>query len=201
MFTRRKDRRGGGDSPHEVFLRLRGQLLEVDPAELGFSPSPRLPRIWATLMEMGLDTGTASLVAVADGTTSLYLSTGGGVIGGGEHQAVRRVSEAFLDTAEAHLDRLQPISKAPLPQTGAHSVPCAHIRFTTKRRGRGRPTRRRPKRTGAAVLRRQRGPYPAPAHRPTAAVTATRAHEHEQTHRPASGTRHPPGRRPLPRPG
>src|SRR6266496_5608660 len=92
MFTRRKDRRGGGDSPHEVFLRLRGQLLEVDPAELGLSPSPRLPRIWAMLMEMGLDTGTASLVAVADGTTSLHLSTGGGVIGGGEHQAVRRVS-------------------------------------------------------------------------------------------------------------
>jgi len=29
------------------------------------------------------------------------------------------VSEAFLDTAEAHLDRLQPISEAPLPQTGA----------------------------------------------------------------------------------
>jgi hypothetical protein len=76
MFMRRKDRRGGGDSPHEVFLRLRGQLLEVDPAELGLSPSPRLPRIWAMLMEMGLDTGTASLVAVADGTTSLYLSTG-----------------------------------------------------------------------------------------------------------------------------
>jgi hypothetical protein len=70
------------------------------------------------LMEMGLDTGTASLVAVADGTTGLYLSTGGGVIGGGEHQAVRRVSEAFLHTAEAHLDRLQPISEAPLPQTG-----------------------------------------------------------------------------------
>jgi hypothetical protein len=119
MFMRRKDRRCGGDSPHEVFLRLRGQLLEVDPAELGLSPSPRLPRIWAMLMEMGLDTGTASLVAVADGTTSLYLSTGGGVIGGGEHQAVRRVSEAFLDTAEAHLDRLQPISEAPPPQTGA----------------------------------------------------------------------------------
>ncbi len=70
------------------------------------------------LVEMGLDTGTASLVAVADGTTSLHLSTGGGVIGGGEHQAVRRVSEAFLHTAEAHLDRLQPISEAPLPQTG-----------------------------------------------------------------------------------
>ncbi len=119
MFKRRKDRQGGGDGPHEVFLRLRGQLLEVDPAELELSPSPRLPRVWAVLMEMGLDTGTASLVAVADGTTSLYLSTGGGVIGGGEHQAVRRVSEAFLDTAEAHLDRLQPISEAPLPQTGA----------------------------------------------------------------------------------
>ena len=71
------------------------------------------------LMEMGLDTGTASLVAVADGTTSLYLSTGGGVIGGGGHQAVRRASEAFLDAAEAHLDRLQAIAEAPLPHTGA----------------------------------------------------------------------------------
>src|SRR6266545_2184255 len=67
----------------------------------------------------------------------------------------------------------------------------------TVRRGRGRRTRRRPKRTGAAVLRRQRGLYPAPAHRPTAAVTATRAHEHEQTHRAASGTRHPLGGRPV----
>lgn len=119
MFKRRKDRKGAGDSPHEIFLGLRGQLLEVDPAELELSPSQRLPRVWAVLMEMGLDTGTASLVAVADGTTSLYLSTGGGVIGGGGHQAVRRASEAFLDAAEAHLDRLQAIAEAPLPQTGA----------------------------------------------------------------------------------
>jgi hypothetical protein len=102
-----------------MFLGLRGQLLGVDPAELGLSPSQRLPRVWAVLMEMGSDTGTASLVAVADGTTSLYLSTGGGVIGAGEHQAVRRASEAFLEAAEAHLDRLQAISEAPLPKTGA----------------------------------------------------------------------------------
>ncbi len=121
MFKRRKDRRGGdgdGDA-REVFLGLRRQLLTLDPAELELSPSPGRPRVWALFMEMGLDTGTASLVAVADGTTSLYMSTGGGVIGGGEHQGVRRVSEAFLDTAEAHLDRLQAISEAPLPQTGA----------------------------------------------------------------------------------
>jgi hypothetical protein len=102
-----------------MFLGLRSQLLEVDPAELQLSPSQRLPRVWAVLMEMGLDTGTASLVAVADGTTSLYLSTGGGIIGGGEHQAVRRASEAFLEAAEAHLDRLQPVAAAPLPQAGA----------------------------------------------------------------------------------
>jgi hypothetical protein len=70
-------------------------------------------------MEMGLDMGTASLVAVADGTTSLYLSTGGGVLGAGAHQAVRRASEAFLDAAEADLDRLQVVSDAPLPKTGA----------------------------------------------------------------------------------
>jgi hypothetical protein len=119
MFRRRKDRKGGDDSPHEVFLGLRGHLLAVDPAEFQLTPSERLPRVWAVFMEMGLDTGIASLVAVADGTTSLYLSTGGGVIGAGEHDEVRHASEAFLDATEAHLDRLQPASQAPLPQTGA----------------------------------------------------------------------------------
>jgi hypothetical protein len=133
MFKRRKDREGGGDKAHEVFLGLRGQLLTTDPAELQLSPSQRLPRVWAVLMEMGLDKGTASLVAVADGTTSLYLSTGGGVLGAGEHQAVQHASEAFLDAAEAHLDRLQPVSEAPLPLTGAirfHALTFDSLRST-----------------------------------------------------------------------
>lgn len=119
MFERRKDRKGPGDSPHEIFLGLRGQLLEVDPAELQVGPSVSLPRVWAVLMEMGLDTGTASLVVVADGTTSLYLSTGGGVIGAGEHESVRHAAKAFLEATEAHLDHLQQASQALLPETGA----------------------------------------------------------------------------------
>jgi hypothetical protein len=32
-----------------MFLGLRGQLLDVDPAELRLSPSERLPRVWAVL--------------------------------------------------------------------------------------------------------------------------------------------------------
>ena len=39
-------------------------------------------------MDMGTRNATATLVGLADGTTSLYLSTGGAVIGGGEHPQV-----------------------------------------------------------------------------------------------------------------
>jgi hypothetical protein len=98
---------------------LREQLLATKPAELGLAPSARLPRVWAALMELGMDRGTASLVTVADGTTSLYLSTGSGIIGGGQHQAVSRVAAAFLDAVEAHLELLRPMDAVPFPSSGA----------------------------------------------------------------------------------
>jgi hypothetical protein len=120
MFRRRRHhQRPARDDPHDSYTGLRGQLLAADPAELGLAPSARLPRVWAALMELGMDRGTASLITVADGTTSLYLSTGGGIIGGGEHQAVARAAAAFLDAVEAHLELLQPVDALPLPPAGA----------------------------------------------------------------------------------
>jgi len=117
MFRRRRppDR---GDA-HDSYTGLREQLLATKPAELGLAPSARLPRVWAALMELGMDRGTASLVTVADGTTSLYVSTGGGIIGGGQHQAVTRVAAAFLDAVEACLELLRPMDAVPLPPSGA----------------------------------------------------------------------------------
>src|SRR5689334_9394559 len=79
--------------PNEVFLALRGKVLGLDPAEVAITASPRLPRVWAVLMETGYPGAVATLAALADGTTSLYLSSGGGMIGAGGHT---RVAEATL---------------------------------------------------------------------------------------------------------
>lgn len=60
------------------------------------------------LLETGYPKGVTTLVALADGTTSLYLSTGGGIIGGGTHDRVVGATQSFLAAVEDHLDQLSP---------------------------------------------------------------------------------------------
>jgi hypothetical protein len=57
-------------------------------------------------------------VTPADGTTSLYLSTGGGIIGGGFHQVVATATRSFLAELEDHLPMLWLDPDAALPATG-----------------------------------------------------------------------------------
>jgi hypothetical protein len=47
-------------------------------------------------METGMDAGFYTLVVLADGTTSLYFSNGGGIIGAGEKSEVREASRQFI---------------------------------------------------------------------------------------------------------
>jgi hypothetical protein len=46
-------------------------------------------------MELGLTEAATTIVAVADGSVSLYLSRGGGVIGAGDHLAVADAARRF----------------------------------------------------------------------------------------------------------
>jgi hypothetical protein len=110
LFGRRK--------PPSVYDDLRGRVLALDPAEAGLAPSARHPRVYGGLLETGLGTGTFTLVCLADGTTSLYLSSGGGTIGGGEHPPVAAATLAFLDALEAGLDGFGADRDDAPPRTG-----------------------------------------------------------------------------------
>jgi hypothetical protein len=78
-------------------------VLSLDPARAGMAPTPELPHVWGVAMEIGADQGWASLVTLADGTTSLYTSGGGGVIGGGAHEPVVEASARLLRLIDAKL--------------------------------------------------------------------------------------------------
>ena len=70
------------------------------------------------MMEIGLAKGVASFLAIADGTVSMYTSVGGGVIGAGDHAAVRGAAERFrVVAADAHR-HLQSTTDFPLPTPG-----------------------------------------------------------------------------------
>ena len=101
-----------------VYWQLRQQVLELDPADIGLAASDGGPRVWATLMELGLPEAVVTLVSVGDGATSLYFSNGGGVVGGGETAAVAAATLQFLATAEGLLAELAPTDEFPLPALG-----------------------------------------------------------------------------------
>jgi hypothetical protein len=107
-------RRLDGEPP-EIYRGLRTQLLELEPASIGLEPSAELPNVWAGMMEMDVDGDTATIVAVGEGSTSMYLSTGGGVIGGGMHERVLQANHHFLVALENNLDALAPEDEPTLP--------------------------------------------------------------------------------------
>lgn len=114
------DRLLGRDSKpdDDTFGRLREQVLSVTPEQLGLAPTATRPNVWGALMEWPIGDDIAMLVTLADGTVSLYLSSGGGVIGAGMHEPVRAEAERFLDAAEAHRAHLAATRSVPLPRSG-----------------------------------------------------------------------------------
>lgn len=104
--------------PAGTMRKLRDQALSVSAHDLEITPTERRPQVWGAVMELGYATGIATLMALSEGTTSLYFSNGGGVIGAGEDETVRLASEAFLDAVEAHLDRFPRVEATPTPRIG-----------------------------------------------------------------------------------
>jgi len=98
-------------------MALRKMVLEFVP-ESG-SPLESIP-VQAVVMDTTLETGSSySLSCVADGTVSLYFSTGGGIIGAGGHESVRKEAAAFIEAAAPYAARdAAPSEESPLPKSG-----------------------------------------------------------------------------------
>lgn len=70
------------------------------------------------MVETGYPNGTATLVCLRDGTTSLYTSSGFGIIGGGAHEAVVHANAALLAALTDELERLPASRDQSLPAVG-----------------------------------------------------------------------------------
>jgi hypothetical protein len=94
---------------------LREQALMI---ELGLAPTPQRPDVWGVLMETGYPEAVVTLVVMAEGSVSLYFSTGGGTIGAGPHESVRAAAETLLDEVQAHHAMFTPAAATPPPALG-----------------------------------------------------------------------------------
>ncbi|MEE4250431.1 MAG: hypothetical protein V2I38_07565 [Alcanivoracaceae bacterium] len=100
-----------GYEPADVYIGLRDRVLALSPGQTDHSGP-----VLAVLMETGYPTAAATLVAVADGTVSLYFSNGGGIIGSGEYPQVREVGLEMISEVASHLPKLVQTDSYPLPQ-------------------------------------------------------------------------------------
>ena len=99
--------------PVDVYMGLRQRALNYTADALRVHDE-----VFGVVMETGYPKGIATLVSFVDGTTSLYLSTGGGTIGAGNHPGPAEASRSLVKLAALNTQRLAVAASTPLPQVG-----------------------------------------------------------------------------------
>lgn len=102
--------------PGEAGKQLRLMILGANPVELGFSTSAAFPRVFGAVMDWPVGDQIATVVALSDGTASLYTTSTFGIIGGQAHESVRAAGKRFIVTAERHVDQAAVAVSYPYPR-------------------------------------------------------------------------------------
>ena len=110
--------------PDPTYLRLRDHIFQLEPVVLGLSLSSTTRKVWGVLMETGYEVGIASLVSLADGTTSLYYSTGGGILGSPDYTPLAEASKALVMEAQKVDSEMRLVKDVPLPSIGQVRFTC-----------------------------------------------------------------------------
>jgi hypothetical protein len=110
---------GNERSGTSAYLGLRNLALQNPPAEIQGASIAKPGQPFAVLMDWGIPAGTATVAAYADGTASIYLSSGGGYLGGGQsHESIRNAAMRTVEIAGELKSLMQPTTTYPLPQSG-----------------------------------------------------------------------------------
>jgi hypothetical protein len=108
----------GGPNAEDTYRHLRDQALQGSRAKFGLPVGSSPTEPWAVLMDWGVTKGTASVVAVSDGNASVYLSSGGGFIGGVGQEAIRKAARNAVLVAREFQPQMTGTNDYPLPARG-----------------------------------------------------------------------------------
>jgi hypothetical protein len=101
-----------------MYKNLRSMALSYDATTISVPDGEPWSGAHVALMEIGWPSATVTILAIADGSVSVYFSTGAAVIGAGEHAAVRGVAERFRTVVAESRGLLQRTEDFPLPDLG-----------------------------------------------------------------------------------
>ena len=99
-----------------TFNDLRGMAFSATPEQLQLSFPADKTVVYGVIMDWGIDTATATVVSYQTGDASMYLSSGGGIIGGGQHQNVNSAAKQLVILAQTYLENATKTETNSLPQ-------------------------------------------------------------------------------------
>ena len=91
------------ETKDNMFTKMRTMCLGIKPEQLGLQLPKNETKVFGIVMDWGMDNATASLCSFQTGDASLYLSSGGGIIGGGQHQNVKKSAIDFISNSQSYL--------------------------------------------------------------------------------------------------
>ena len=100
----------------DIYTDLRNLALQNSRVKLGLPPTPTSTQPWGVIMDWGLAEGTATVVALSDGNASIYLSSGGGFIGGISHESIRKAAQKMVAIAAECQPQAHAATTYPLPK-------------------------------------------------------------------------------------
>lgn len=107
---------GSPREPAAIYTEMRDAALRMKPSDLGVGATDG--QAYGVVMDIDIDGETASIASFSSGDASLYLSTGGGMIGGGGHANVAASAKRFVQTANDYRDQLRQTRSFSRPGAG-----------------------------------------------------------------------------------
>jgi len=93
------------ETEENPFEGLRNLAFTATPEQLGLSLPIDKTIVYGIVMDWGMSSGIATTVSYQTGDASLYFSSGGGVIGGGQHENVNIAARKFVELAQIYLEK------------------------------------------------------------------------------------------------
>jgi hypothetical protein len=98
-----------------VYLKLRDQALRTTGATAGQSRGAPADQPFGVVTDLAFPNGSATVVAMIGGHASIYLSSGGGYIGGESHEAIRKAAKHAVAVASDLVARMHATHEYTLP--------------------------------------------------------------------------------------
>ncbi len=105
-------------SPETVYQGLRNMVLCGTRQRFGLKPTASPGEPWGVVMDWGVPNGTATVMALSDGSASIYLSGGGGYLGGQNQESVKDAALHAVELAREYPSQMQRTMDYILPVTG-----------------------------------------------------------------------------------